>query len=97
MLSTNDFPPMKKITEDGVTKLQWVTKPEGATVYDEAFWVREQRWGTFVSVSADDKDLVTALTEDSCISGTRFYLKGLQEGWPEGSTRTYSGTVGGKL
>jgi len=40
---------------------------------------------------------VSALTEESCISGTRFYLKGRQEGWPDDTTKTYSGEVGGKL
>jgi hypothetical protein len=39
--------------------------------------------------------LVSALTEDSCISGTRFYLKGRQEGFDE--TKKYEGEVGGKL
>lgn len=83
--------------EKGVKHLTWVTKPEDAVIYDEAFWVRKQRWGTYVSVGADDRDLVTALTEESCISGTRFYLKGLQEGWSDDNTSVYSGTVGGKL
>lgn len=87
----------KQTTKDGVTHLQWVTKPEDAIVYDECFWVRQQRCGTYVSVGVDDREYVTAQTEEGCVSGTRFYLKGLQEGWPDDNTSTYSGTVGGKL
>jgi len=48
------------------------------------------------SYDKEGKGLVSALTEDSCISGTRFYLKGRQEGWPEPEV-THEGTVGGKL
>jgi len=62
---------------------------------DDAFYVQEKSYGLWDSTDLDGKGLVTALTEDSCISGTRFYLKGRQEGWPE--TKTYSGEVDGKL
>ena len=65
------------------------------TWIDDAFRVEETRWKTWRSYTKEGKELVTALSEDQCISGTRFYLKGLQEGWPE--TRKYDGTVGGKL
>lgn len=65
------------------------------TWIDDAFRVEETRWKTWRSYTKEGKELVTALTEDQCISGTRFYLKGLQEGWPE--THKYNGTVGGKL
>ena len=65
------------------------------TWIDDAFRVEETRWKTWRSYTKEGKELVTALSEDQCISGTRFYLKGLQEGWPE--TRKYNGTVGGKL
>lgn len=75
----------------------WVNKPEEATVYDEAFWVKKLRWGTFTSINAKGENLVTSLTSAECISATRFYLKGLQENWEDCETRTYSGTVGGKL
>jgi hypothetical protein len=88
---------MTKTTDiETVKVLQWVTKPEGAEVYDEAFWVRKQRWGTFVSVGADDRDIITALTEEQCIAMTRGYLKQRQEGLPE-YTRSYDSFVGGKL
>jgi hypothetical protein len=84
-----------KKTEDGVKHLQWVTKPDEAVTHDEAFWVKKQRWGTFVSVLADDTQLITALTEELCISSTRWYLKQRQEGF--GETKTYESEVGGKL
>lgn len=61
---------------------------------DDAFYVTKARflWHSF---DKDGNGLVTALTEESCISGARFYLKGKQEGFPE--TKTYNGEVGGKL
>jgi hypothetical protein len=61
---------------------------------DDAFYVVKARflWHSF---DKDDKGLVSALTEDQCITATRFYLKGQQEGWPE--TKSYVGEVGGKL
>lgn len=62
---------------------------------DDAFYVKQQRWGTWDSTDKDGKGLVTSLTEESCISATRFYLKGRQEGFSE--SQTHSGTVDGKL
>jgi hypothetical protein len=82
--------------EDEVKVLQWVTKPEDVTIIDDAFWVKRQRWGTFVSVGADDLQIITALTEELCISSTRWYLKCLQEGFPDDS-KSYDSFVGGKL
>lgn len=62
---------------------------------DDAFYVEQKKYGLWDSTDLEGKGLVTALTEESCISGTRFYLKGRQEGWPE--TKTYESEVGGKL
>ena len=62
---------------------------------DDAFYVKQQRWGTWNSYDKDDKSLLTSLTEEQCISATRFYLKGRQEGFSESAT--YEGQVGGKL
>ncbi len=88
---------MKKNTDiQGVKHITWVTKPESSLVYDDAFWVKAQSWGTFVSVGADDLEIITSLTEEQCVKATRFYLKGIQEGFPEES-RSYDSTVGGKL
>ena len=86
---------LKNKTADGVTHLEWVAKPEDAPIYDDSFWVKEQRWGTFVSIGADDKEIITSLTKELCISSTRWYLKAKQDGFEE--TTTHEGTVGGKL
>jgi hypothetical protein len=63
---------------------------------DDCFYVKTHPWGTVQSYDAEGNGLVTSLTEDKCIAATRWYLKGLQDGFTEGSTR-YDGTVGGKL
>ena len=62
---------------------------------DDAFYVKNQRWGTWDSYDKEDKPILTSLTEDICISATRQYCKWLQEGFPE--TTSYSGKVDGKL
>lgn len=64
---------------------------------DDAFTVQETRWKTWKSYDKDGNVLIIALTEESCIAATRFYLKGCQEGWSNSETETYEGTVGGKL
>ena len=63
--------------------------------YDDAFRVYKTKYGLWHSAAKDGEELVTAMTEQQCIDGTRFYLKGRQEGWV--ATTTYEGTVGGKL
>lgn len=62
---------------------------------DGAFYVEKARWGTWKSYDKDGKGLITSLTEENCIRATRFYLKGLQEGW--GDQSTYSGAIDYKL
>ena len=62
---------------------------------DGAFYVEKARWGTWKSYDKDGKGLITSLTEENCIRATRFYLKGLQEGW--GNQSTYSGAIDYKL
>ena len=62
---------------------------------DECFYVQQKSYGLWDSTDLEGKGLVSSLTEEQCISATRFYLKGRQEGWTE--TKTYEGTVGGKL
>ena len=61
---------------------------------DDCFYVVKARF-LWHSYDKDGNGLVSALTEESCISGARFYLKGRQEGFTE--TTKYEGTVGGKL
>ena len=63
---------------------------------DDAFYVEKCTWGTWKSYGKDGKPLVTSLTSENCIAATRFYCKGLQEGFGEGSS-FYSGQVDGKL
>lgn len=63
---------------------------------DDTFYVKQQKWGTWDSYDKDGKGLVTSLTQEQCISATRFYLKGRQEGFPE-PEKVHEGIVGGKL
>lgn len=69
---------------------------EGEKIYDSAFVIRKQRWGTYVSHALSGRQLITGTTEEIVEKATRFYLKGEQEGWPE-SEIVHEGTVGGKL
>ena len=62
---------------------------------DDCFYVEQKRYGLWDSTDLEGKGLVSSLTEEQCISATRFYLKERQEGWSE--SKTYEGTVGGKL
>lgn len=65
-------------------------------VYDETFTVVKQRWGTYVSYDLEGNGIITAMTEEGCVSGTRWYLKAKQDGFGDNGT-AYEGTVGGKL
>jgi hypothetical protein len=70
--------------------------PEEKQFYDDgAFYVEQSRWKMWNSYDKDGKCILTSLTEKECVSATRFYLKGLQEGWED--SVTHEGTVGGKL
>jgi hypothetical protein len=62
---------------------------------DDAFRVEQTRWKTWRSYTKEGKEMITSLTEELCVNTTRWYLKCLQEGFPE--TKTHEGTVGGKL
>jgi hypothetical protein len=62
---------------------------------DGCFTVDKARWGTWRSFDREGKEIITALTEEQCVSATRWYLKARQEGFEE--TPTHSGFVGGKL
>ena len=73
-----------------------VIKEDLPKVYDEAFTVKRQRWGTFVSYTLEGEALITSLNEEGCIAATRWYLKARQEGFAEEAT-TYESVVGGKL
>lgn len=62
---------------------------------DDVFYIEQSAWKTWKSSDKEGNSLITSLTEESCIASTRFFLKGLQEGFPE--SQTHSGTVDGKL
>jgi hypothetical protein len=62
---------------------------------DDCFYIQQKKYGLGYSTDKDDNGLITSLTEDQCVSATRFYLKGRQEGFSE--SQTYEGQVGGKL
>jgi len=69
---------------------------------DDCFYVEQKRYGLWDSTDIEGKGLVSSLTEEQCISATRFYLKGRQEGWSESENSEnevskYSGTMDYKL
>ena len=64
---------------------------------DDCFYVVKARF-LWHSYDKENNGLVSALDEKTCIHMTRFYLKGLQEGWDDKTSRVVnSGVVGGKL
>jgi len=63
---------------------------------DDAFYVEQSNWKTWKSYDTDRNALVTSLTQETCIAATRFYCKGLQEGFGESSS-SYAGQIDGKL
>jgi len=65
--------------------------------YDDAFRVEEKKYELWDSYDKDGKCIITSLTEEECVRATRFYLKGLQEGWDDANIVKHEGTVGGKL
>jgi hypothetical protein len=62
---------------------------------DDCFYIEQKKYGLWDSTDLEGNGLVTSLTEEQCISATRYVLKGRQEGFPE--TQTYTGQVDGKL
>jgi hypothetical protein len=68
---------------------------EEPKLIDDVFYVDKKKYGLWYSTDKNGNGLITSLTEESCISATRFYLKGRQEGFSE--SQTYEGEVGGKL
>ncbi len=69
---------------------------------DDAFYVEYKKWGTWDSTDKNGKGLITSLTEESCISATRFVLQFRQENKfeskvDEENVSRYSGSVDYKL
>jgi len=67
------------------------------TLIDDCFYVEESTWKTWKSYDKDGKPLVTSLTEDACVSATRYYLKLKQENLLNEISVSYSSVVDGKL
>jgi hypothetical protein len=65
-------------------------------LYDDCFYVQQKKYGLWYSTDKEGNGLITSLTEEQCVSATRFYLKGRQEGFPE-PEKVHEGVVGGKL
>ena len=65
---------------------------------DDAFRVEQKKYGLWDSYDKDGKCIITALTEEQCVTATRWYLKQIQENTLDKTVeRTYSSEVGGKL
>ena len=68
------------------------------TWIDDCFRVYKTEYGLWHSAMKNGEELVAGLTEDTCIRMTRFYLKGIQEGWSSNNSRVVNdGVVVGKL
>jgi len=71
---------------------------EGEKVWDDAFVVRESRYGLFNSIGIDGRKWVTGLTEEAVVYGTRYNLKAEIDGTLWTDTKVIgSAVVGGKL
>ena len=67
-----------------------------AKLIDDCFTVIESKLGTWHSFDGNGKEIITALTEEKCITATRWYMKCLQEGFPE-EAGAYESFMEGKL
>jgi hypothetical protein len=71
---------------------EWYETPYGK------FRVAQKRFGTWDSFGEDGKGLITGLTRESVVEGTKFYLEGKATNWANYvQAEVYDGTVGGKL
>jgi len=76
-------------TQSEVDNYEWI---------DDCFRVYKTYYGLWHSARKDGTELITAIDENVCIQMTRFYLKGLRDGWSEKDSRVVNdGKVGGKL
>jgi hypothetical protein len=78
----------KKIT-------QLPIKMDEKNLIDDCFYIEKARWDVYHSYDKEQKRIITSLTEEGCINATRYYMKGLQEGFME--VITHQGSVDGKL
>jgi hypothetical protein len=66
--------------------------------YDDAFRVEKKKYGLWDSYDKDGKCIITSLTEEECVTATRWYCKQIQENTLDKTVeKTYSSTVDGKL
>jgi hypothetical protein len=63
---------------------------EDETVHDDAFVVRETRYGLFQSHTVEGRAMLTGANRENVVIMTRWHLKCEQEGWPEESVRVVS-------
>ena len=71
---------------------EWHETPYGK------FRVAASRFGTWNSFGEDGKALITGLTKEVVVAGTKFYLEGIATNWANSiSSQKFDGTVGGKL
>jgi hypothetical protein len=90
----------EEMLDEAVKRESATEHPEIAEIewIDDAFRVYKTKYSLWHSAAKDGEELVTAMTEQQCIEGTRFYLKGRQEGWNAETSRVMNdGKVGGKL
>ena len=71
---------------------EWIETPYGK------FRVEKKRFGTWTSYGENGEGLITSITRELVVDGTKFYLEGKATNWANAvSSDTYDGTVGGKL
>ena len=70
-------------------------KQNQGKLYDDCFYIQQKKYGSWYSTDKKGNGLITSLTEDQCVLATRFYLKGLQEGFTE--YKIFKGEIGEKL
>lgn len=72
--------------------------PSDVEVIDDAFYIKETRFGLFTSVLAGGKEFLTGGTYEGVLEMSRWHLKCEQEGTLHLYTRVVgSAVVGGKL
>lgn len=65
---------------------------------DGAFRVEQKKSGLWDSYDKEGKCIITSLTEEQCVTATRWYLKQIQENTLDKTLeKTYTSEVGGKL
>jgi len=74
--------------------------PEDVVWIDDAFYIKETRFGLFVSILKEPlgQHFITGATYDAVLTMSRWHLKCLQDGSLDENTRVINnGIVGGKL